>query len=253
MSDALQHFALGLLNFSSVLSLKHENGSFKLSRVTEISNVLKLPFIVVLTALAAFFDNVLGISEEPKVSTDVKSFSNFSRLLIPIVLIVLVMSSMSLYVIQFRQRHNIEHFLNQLQNLQISPVQLVTLIADSKKVFLGLGAIFLFTFVITTVKELSWTFLSVSSIVGAQFGSLTITFLIALIKIVEMTLIASLRTLKEKVLANKNLQMESYLEVARAYQQIFHMSQQFNEFLGLQLTILVLAFTMAIVINVSST
>jgi 7tm Chemosensory receptor len=251
MLKGLHRFALTTFNFASILNLEYRDGIFEVSKFTAISNVLKLPAFVLFRKLVSLIEPD-DIEREQAIA---ENLSSFFRLLQPIFILVCMSSIIIIFVLQCYKRDEIKTLANQAMSISLNEELRKKLEADFIKFSGALIFIFVASFMITFAGgEASLSMLS--NILLVEYNTLMLICFIVFVKLFELLLTAAIYTLKAHLAEFNNFTCsvhgKMYLKLSKDYQQIYLLSEQFNNCFGLQITLVLSTFFMCVVLNVST-
>lgn len=256
MSQVVTRFKLLLYNFGLVSSLKEENTVFKVSNFVAFSNVLKIPLVIVITMLVFTYP---PISNEIVLDTliELKGYSVFSKFSIHILVASTYITSIVFSLLQVKQRHEMCSFVNNLNGIFLNEKYSQRFRKDNKIYSHSLLFVFMS---ISIVQYLGAVKISILSFFVSFFFIFPNVFLFSVVSFVtgfESFVIASLEGLQEdfeefshQLFVQKDFGIETFLQLSRKYQNIYNLTEQFNDFFGAQLTLVTCHFTIILTFGV---
>lgn len=256
MSQASPRIKLFMYNFGLVLSLKRENEVFKVSNCSAFFNLFKVPIVIFITIFAFAFPPLRDAIVLDTLM-DLKDFSVFAIFSINITVAIVYTGLILLSLLQVKRRHQMCSFVNNWTQTFLEESFLLQFEKDCKTYSRWLVFVFL---IISTIQYLGATKVSIPSFAFNfvfMFPNLVFFSVVSFVTSFESFIAASLnefdRDLKEfsyQTSTQKEVKFKNHLKLAKKYQNIYNLVEQFNNCFGTQLTLVTCHFTLMLIFGV---
>lgn len=255
LQEKWRRLALYFYNFSSILCLKFENRTCKVSKLTTFLNVLKMPSVILLTAFMTFYTPIAEVVFQNNLLA-MRNYSMFSKFSLLFVLSLRQLSKLILCILQVLQRHDIGRFMNCASTRFLGG----NFARQFEKLFIKNLCVFGSLFTVISFLQYFGAFqISFPSLLAELiicYPNLVQFAFISFVKNVESFIIASLKEFQEdlnEILLNPKSKWttEDAVRLSRRYQEIFNIAEQFNECVGSQITLMTCYFVLMLVLDVS--
>lgn len=251
MSFSLHQLALIFYNFSSVLCLRFENGRYQVSKWQAILNLIKFPIVSIFVFYTSF--NYMAEIFQPSL-VRLDSFSAFAKFSVTIVVFIQEAIFISLYILFFLKRHDVQNFMNNavricpkgkhLQNFRRLCIQNSLIIASI--FFLGEVVQYFGAFNVSFATFLISIVYSYPFIMLFAFASFTK----AAESFISSVLIEFRHHVTEEVKFGDKNKLKKCEKMSVKYKEIYDLSNQFNDTFGLIITSFVTLGSSLTVFNV---
>lgn len=256
MSQVLHRFQIRFYNFASVLCLKKEKQDFEVSNIAAFINLLKMPFVLILTTVAYVF-----FSEEfvPDKFVGMKQFSTFSKVSITISASSSSITSYVFAISQVLRRHEMCKFVNFWIKKPLEQGNLQRYQSDCKKHHVSFLIVFTSLLVFQYLGAAKFSIFSLLTSVVFMYPNYLLFAVLSFVTSFQNFVIAQLNEFYEELIKfsryskqTTTTAVESYQEISRNYQQIYEFVEQFKKIFGVQLTLIICTWAFSLVFTVKS-
>lgn len=253
MSAGLHRLGLFYYNFTSILCLNFENGSYNNSSIQAFFNVLKAPFVFIFVLFVASqrtFNDTIFI----KTFINLEEFSKFSRISITVIIVIMQGQVILLGILQVLRKYEIFHFIERASAVSLDKKY------AKKFVTLCLKRTLTSNFVLLTISiaqfygSMRISLLSLAVMVICSYPVIVMFSFVTFVISFESFAIVLLKQFKKDLKnSSTSLNHEIYFKLSQQYQEIFELIREFKKSFGAQLTTITVLYIFCLVFNVSST
>lgn len=252
MSHVLHRYTIRFHNFASLLCLKEQNGSYKVSHTSSLLNCLKMPFIIVFAVLYVIYSN----TEDKKSSIDLKKFSTFSLASLVIMTVSAYVSSTCLIVLQVINRYPMKNFFNNWLRSSLGQEYLIEFQRICLRNDIALVVVFSVFSSIQYFGLTKITLISFAATMVLLYPNIVLVNVISFVTSFQNFVAISLKEFRKSIQISQQKSSksehvaESYLQLSRKYQELHDLVQQFNDCFGHSLTLMTCYVIMTLTLTV---
>lgn len=250
MSPGLHRLGLFYYNFSAILCLKFQDGTYNVSSIQAFCNVLKVPLVfafIVLLALQPSLKAAVFI----ETFVDLKAFSRFSVFSITIIIVITQFQVIALGIFQFIRKRKILHFVIKAYKITIEEKYLKNFKNICLRRSLRLNLVLILITLVQYYGAMKINLLSLAVVIICGYPTVVMFSFVAFVISFESFLFVLLKQFKKDLKKNlTSLSHERFLKLSQQYQSIYDIGDEFKKSFGAQLTMITVLYTLCLVLNV---